>query len=77
MDENGLLANKIRARRGLPAPALRRVIRESAGATQEDIAAEVGVNRVTVSRWESGQREPSGLRLVRYSALLRDLQGRT
>lgn len=35
-----------------------KIIRESAGLTQEELAQAVGVDRVTVANWESGKTEP-------------------
>lgn len=35
-----------------------KIIRESAGLTQEELARAVGVDRVTVANWESGKTEP-------------------
>jgi DNA-binding XRE family transcriptional regulator len=34
-------------------------LREAAGLTQEELAARVGLNRVTLARFESGARAPS------------------
>ena len=34
-------------------------IREMYGATQEEIASAIGVNRVTVANWELGKSTPS------------------
>jgi hypothetical protein len=67
----------------LPSPENRRLIRERAGLTQEDLADELFVSRWTVSRWEkpSGYRngkrmagrEPVGELRKNYSELLRAL----
>lgn len=35
-----------------------KIIRESAGLTQEGLARAIGVDRVTVANWESGKTEP-------------------
>ena len=59
-----------RARRQLPAPGTRRLIREQAGVTQEDVATAVNVSRAAVSRWESGDREPRRGVLGAYVSLL-------
>jgi len=61
------------ARRRLPPPAVRRQIREASGASQRDVAHEIGVDPAQVSRWESGQREPRGENAIRYAAILRRL----
>jgi len=42
--------------------------------SQESVAAELGVPRVSVARWETGERHPRGAVLMRYAALLRLLQ---
>lgn len=68
------LIDEARARRELPSPALARAIREAAGVSQEAIARELNVTRMTICRWESGAFKPSGARLIAYSSLLRELQ---
>jgi transcriptional regulator with XRE-family HTH domain len=62
------------ATRQLPQPALRRHWRELAGASQDQIAAQLGVTRTSVSRWEKGTRSPRGENLVAYSILLGQLR---
>lgn len=42
-------------------------IREIYGATQEEIAEAINVNRVTVSKWESGSSRASNSNLERLS----------
>lgn len=59
-----------RARRRLPKPAMRRLLRQRAGVSQRDIASVLRVDAPTVSRWESGYRSPTGALLERYVALL-------
>lgn len=59
-----------RARRALPAPPARRLIRKRAGISQKDIAAELKVTREAVSLWESGARTPSPSHLPGYLAIL-------
>lgn len=49
-------------------------IRRRVKLSQEAIGRAVGVSRVTVCRWESGQRVPSGDAAVRLAKLLRDLE---
>jgi DNA-binding transcriptional regulator YiaG len=70
----GTLMHEVRARRTLPGPALARAIREAAGVSQSRLAEELGVDRVTVTRWEGGHRRPRGARAVAYAALLAELQ---
>ncbi len=62
----------------LPPPSFRRALRELAGRTQEDVAAEVGVSGATVSLWERrapgpGRRNRSRylLTLIKYAAEVR------
>lgn len=54
----------------LLSPAARRFLRESAGMTLGQVGAAIGVNRGTVSRWETGARRPSGMLALRYGHLL-------
>jgi transcriptional regulator with XRE-family HTH domain len=60
--------------RRLVSPKLARAIRLAAGVSQEAVAEELGVHRVSVARWESGERSPRGRVLLRYAGLLRRLQ---
>lgn len=55
-----------RLRRRLPDPRTRRMLRERADISQAVLAAAIGVERATVSRWESGDREPEGQYLQSY-----------
>ena len=59
-----------RARRTLPPPAIRRHIRESAGVSQRQLAAELGVNASQVNRWEHGGRTPRGRNALAYARAL-------
>lgn len=68
------LIEEVRANQALPAPAVARMIRATAGVSQERLARELGVHRMTVARWESGRRRPRGTVRAAYSALLSDLQ---
>lgn len=65
---------KIAARKTLPPPRLRRMLREDLGLTQEDIAQVLDVHRETVARWERGEAYPSGKHLVAYVELLQRLK---
>jgi DNA-binding transcriptional regulator YiaG len=62
-----------RLRRGLPSPSARRRIRERAGIAQRHVAEALGVDRAAVSRWETGDRDPSGATLAEYVRLLEKL----
>lgn len=59
-----------RARRSLPSPAQRKLIRTAAALSQSDIARAVGVTRAAVARWEAGSRSPAGEFLLAYQELL-------
>lgn len=67
------LVEEIRMRRALPAPGERRVIRKAAGVSANRMAAELGVHRGTVGRWEDGTQEPRGNVLEQYAQLLQRL----
>jgi transcriptional regulator with XRE-family HTH domain len=70
------LTNELREaaiRRSLPPAEQRRALREATGISQAALAAELGVSRATLSRWELGTRVPRGELLKRYSDLLRRL----
>jgi transcriptional regulator with XRE-family HTH domain len=69
------LLREVRARQGLPPPALRRELRRLAGLSLEAVAQACGgVNRVTVSRWEQGTRQPRGEQLLKYAEFLESLR---
>ena len=60
------LATEVAARRRLPDPAVAKAIRIAAGVSQERLARELGVHRVTIARWEVGPRAPRGQLAVQY-----------
>lgn len=66
--------DEVRLLRKLPPPAMARAIRESAGVSQAQVASELGVARLTVSRWESGARHPRRALALRYTQLLNQLR---
>jgi transcriptional regulator with XRE-family HTH domain len=68
------LAQEVANRRRLPPPAIASAIRREAGVTQERLARELGVSRVSISRWESGSRVPSGENRNRYADLLEEIR---
>jgi DNA-binding transcriptional regulator YiaG len=68
-----LLIDEVRARQLPPAP-VRRAIRRGAGVSQIRMAAELGVARSTIIRWESGEHVPRGDARERYARLLAELQ---
>jgi transcriptional regulator with XRE-family HTH domain len=71
-DAKALLA-RVRSRSRLPEPRERRLVRELAQVSQEDIATTLGVTRSAVSRWEAGRRSPSDDVLEAYVDLLHRL----
>lgn len=58
----------------LPAPAMRRAIREAAGVTQARLAKEIGVTDRSIANWETGSSRPSPRHLGTYAELLCALQ---
>jgi transcriptional regulator with XRE-family HTH domain len=68
------LISRARRRSSLPAPPVRRLIREQASLTQTDIADALGVDRASVSRWESGEQAPRGPSREAYIELLNRLK---
>jgi DNA-binding transcriptional regulator YiaG len=62
----------IRLRRLIETGAAR-AIRESAGLSLTEAGIGSDVNRVTIHRWERGQRKPHGDAALRYLALLEEL----
>ena len=65
---------RIRERRELPPPALRRELRRAAGVSVADVAAAIGVSRATVGFWERGEKSPTGANLSKYVEVLRVLR---
>jgi transcriptional regulator with XRE-family HTH domain len=45
-------------------------IRRVAGVTQAQLAREIGVDPMTVSRWERGERVPRDAQAIRYARVL-------
>lgn len=68
------LLDEVRAKRHLPSPDQAREIRQEADVTQTRLAAELGVHRVTIARWEAGTRRPTGTHRAAYAALLKQLR---
>jgi DNA-binding transcriptional regulator YiaG len=68
------LVKEVRRSRGLPSPARARAIRQDAEVSQQRMASELGVHRVTVARWEAGRRRPRGQHRDAYAALLHALE---
>lgn len=57
----------------LPPADERKVIRELAGLTLDDVATALHTDSGTLSRWESGARKPSGPSKVLYGLTLQRL----
>ncbi len=68
------LIDEVRQARTLPDPQVARMIRVTADVSQERVAQELGVHRMTVARWETGQRRPRGAMRARYAELLQALR---
>lgn len=68
------LLDEVRERMRLLDPPEGAAIRRRAGVSQDRIAAELGIHRVTVARWESGSRRPRGELFRRYADLLNGLE---
>ena len=69
---DAILARQARLRE-LPAPPIRRMLREHHGLSQGDIADLLGVDRASVSRYESGDRSPRTAIAERYLEVLERL----
>lgn len=67
------LARLTLGRRIAATPGLARELRAHADLSQPDMAAVVGVDASTISRWEAGSRRPSGASGRRYLMLLAEL----
>lgn len=71
-DEVADLVSRLRANR-LPPPTERRAIRRRALASLDDLAAALGVQKMTVSRWERGVAQPWPRHRAAYICLLQAL----
>lgn len=65
------LTQRLQARRDLPPPEMRRLLRKAAGASQQDVARVLDVTRQSISLWEHGTRTPRGANLDAYLEVLR------
>ena len=68
------LIEEMRQVRRLPPPSIARAIRREAGVSQQRVATELGVHRVTIARWELGTRTPRNALRHAYANLLADIQ---
>lgn len=75
-ERSGTLAllDEVRASVRLPTPQEAKRIRKAAHVTQERLAEALGVHRVSVARWEAGEREPQGELRAVYATVLRELE---
>ena len=73
MDAIDQLLTRARRSRTLPPPTMRRALRERWKLSQTDVAKVLDVTYPTISRWESGSREPRGAARERYQAFLEKL----
>lgn len=64
------VVDEIRLLQSLPTPGKAKAIREAAGISQERLAEELGVHRVTLTRWELGERRPRGASRLKYAEIL-------
>jgi len=71
------LTELVRLRRQLPAPPMRRAIRQAAGISEATLAKSIGVSRSAISQWEAGSRFPHGENLRKYVAALAELHVET
>ena len=60
--------------RKLPTPEECRAIREKAGLSQADLAEVLGTTGPAVSKWESGQRAPTGALRAMYVEAIAAMQ---
>ena len=58
--------DRVRMRERLPAPKYRQRVRERSGLSQSALARAIHVDPATISRWESGEREPDDAHLAPY-----------
>lgn len=68
------LLDEVRAASRLPSPEEAKRIRCAARVSQGRLAEALGVHRVSVARWEAGEREPQGELRAAYATLLRELE---
>jgi transcriptional regulator with XRE-family HTH domain len=68
------LIEDVRAARRLPEPEEARFLRRAAGLTQRQIADELGVSALTVTRWEAGTHRPQPRHRAAYARVLDELR---
>jgi DNA-binding transcriptional regulator YiaG len=70
------LIEEVQARR-LPPPKTCRAIRLAADVSQVRLAAELGIHRSTLIRWENGTQDPRGNAREQYARMLAELREAT
>jgi DNA-binding transcriptional regulator YiaG len=68
------LLDEVRTSRRMPSPETARMIRRAAHVSQTRMACELGVDRITLYRWESGLAQPRSAARAKWAALLDELQ---
>ncbi|MDQ3123006.1 MAG: helix-turn-helix transcriptional regulator, partial [Actinomycetota bacterium] len=68
------LGDRVKLRRGLPAPAVCRALRRSAGISAEELGEAIGVSGEAILAWERNDRQPRGANRDAYARALRVLQ---
>jgi transcriptional regulator with XRE-family HTH domain len=68
------ISAEVRDRLAAPPPRVAKAVREEAGVSQERLARELGVHRVTLARWESGEHEPRAAARARWATVIRSLR---
>jgi DNA-binding transcriptional regulator YiaG len=61
---------RARLRRRLPPPRIRRLVRQRAGLSPNDVARVLGLSRSAVTHWELGRRAPRTPNAEAYATLL-------
>lgn len=75
MTSNAVRVDELAEVRRLASTGEARRIREAAHIRATEIARQIGADPSAVSRWESGERMPTGLAAIRYLEVLRSLSG--
>lgn len=73
MSNDPTTAELLAEARHLAATGEARRIRQAGHFSVNDVANQVGVKHPTVTRWETGQRRPTGEPAIKYALLLRML----
>jgi DNA-binding XRE family transcriptional regulator len=70
---DGQVLVRLTAARRIARDGTGRMVRETIGASQAEIGRAVGVSKATISKWERGQREPTGEHAIRYWTIITTL----